>query len=114
MHWDQQAVRVRYEVAPAGEQWATITFRSVFAIFLGAPNEEAIERHRLWGRGLKLWTFMEAPNSDWIADLERRNRVHSRHNAEHYRELRHVICVFQDETLECPAHEFHYELEIGK
>ena len=39
-------------------------------------------------------------DSPLIAQLERRNRVHPYHSAEHLKRYRHWIITFQDDTLE--------------
>ena len=55
------------------------------------PNEEAISSHRLYDVGLREVQWLgEVYESDLIADLERRDRVHPDHSAERYTELRHT------------------------
>jgi hypothetical protein len=82
-----------------------VSFRGVRAFYFGAPNDEALDGHRLWGRGLSLLSFQEVHPSDWIAELQNRNRVHPQHSAQSFTKLRHFIVTFKETTLECVANE---------
>jgi hypothetical protein len=95
---------MKYPVAPADEAgYALATFSGVRCFYLGAPNDEALDGHRLSSHGLKPWAFQEVINSDWISELERRNRVHPSHGKALFEGLNHYIVTFQDETFECIA-----------
>jgi len=72
-----------------------------YHVSLGAPNDEALAGHPLHGSGLEHYAAHEVRNSDLIATLEQRNRVHRHHRSESFESLRHVIITFHDETLEC-------------
>jgi hypothetical protein len=100
---DGRAV-VRYTVSPqSGGGEAEVKFSSVRAFYLGSPNDEALNGHRLWGRGLSFYSFQEVIHSDWITELERRNEVHSRHSKKLFEGLRHFVITFKEQTLECVA-----------
>jgi hypothetical protein len=95
---------VRYTVSSdSGGGEAEIKFSRVRAFYLGSPNDEALNGHRLWGRGLDFYSFREVVHSDWIAELERRNRVHSQHSTKLFEGLRHFVITFKEQTLECVA-----------
>ncbi len=66
----------------------------------GSPNDEAISGHRLAKIGLTAYAAFEVSNSTWIAELERANRVHHRHDPRMFSSLRHFIFTFHDSTLE--------------
>ncbi len=68
------------------------------------PNDAAISGHRLYGRGLDqvLWAG-EVLDSEWTADLERRNRVHPSHQPERFSELRHFVLPLKEDTVEVVA-----------
>lgn len=89
-------------------------FSGVCAFYRGAPNDEALGGHRLWGKGLRHYSFQEVLNSDWIAELERRNRVHPRHSADVFNSLRHFVVTFKDETVECVARTLDAKHENGE
>jgi len=98
---------VQYTVSPqSGGGEAEVKFLGVRAFYLGSPNDEALKGHRLWGRGLDFYSFQEVIHSDWIAELERRNRVHSSHSMKLFEGLRHFIITFKEQTLECVARTF--------
>jgi len=95
---------LRYAAAVAiGAGNVEASFSGVRAFYRGAPNDEALSGHRLWGQGLRPYSFQEVLNSDWIAELERRNRVHPRHSVDLFNSLRHFVVTFKDETVECVA-----------
>lgn len=75
-----------------------------WAAIMGPPNDEAIEGHRLYSRGLSdvLWAGT-VEQSEWIADLERRNRVHSGHNPAWFARLTHFILPLKEDTVEVIA-----------
>ncbi|MFH1346546.1 MAG: hypothetical protein ABIL01_35945 [Pseudomonadota bacterium] len=98
---------VRYTVSrQSGGGEAEVKFTAVRAFYLGSPNDEGLEGHRLWGRGLSFYSFQEVIHSDWIAELERRNRVHARHSTKLFEGLRHFVMTFKEQTLECVARTF--------
>jgi hypothetical protein len=70
------------------------------------PNDEARHGHRLWDAGLcdVLW-FGEVSDSALIADLERRNRVHSHHDPRRFDGLRHWIVPLKGSVVEVVARE---------
>ena len=80
-----------------------ISFNSVSAHYNGWPNDEVLHAHRLWGRGLTFYAMHEVVNSDWLAELERRNSVHPRHIPGLILRDRHFIGTYQDGTFECIA-----------
>jgi hypothetical protein len=75
-------------------------------IYFGPPNDEALAGHPLYGAGLQPYEFTEVLSSPWIAAMERRNRVHDRHNPVRFSDLRHFILPFHDSTFECVAWSF--------
>jgi hypothetical protein len=56
------------------------------------PNDEAISGHRLYESGLRDVRWVgEVLDSSLIANLERRNRVHDRHDPSRFTSLRHWV-----------------------
>jgi hypothetical protein len=72
-------------------------------IYFGPPNDEALAGHPLYSAGIQPYEFTEVLRSPWIAAMERRNRVHDRHNPARFSDLRHFILPFHDSTFECAA-----------
>jgi hypothetical protein len=74
----------------------------------GGPNDEGIERHRLWRSGLRgCLRSAEVHNSRWIATEE--NRVHPDTLAD----LRHYILLLKDETIEVLARDVRLHRHPG-
>lgn len=74
------------------------------AHYFGPPNDEALQGHPLFARGLRWYGVYEVQDSSWIRLLERRNRGHDKHRPESYAALRHFAFTFHDSTFECIAH----------
>jgi hypothetical protein len=94
----------------ADQRCVVFRWRHARAVALEAPNDEAISGHRLYDRGLRdiLWAG-EVQRSAWIADLERRNRVHPYHQAERFAGERHYIFRLKENVAEVVS---MYPLEV--
>ena len=81
---------------------------------MGAPNDEALSGHRLYERGLAdlVWAGI-VKDSERIADLERRNRVHPHHNPERFTRLRHFILPLKEGTAEIIAEDVQVQRHSG-
>src|SRR5690349_22379400 len=95
------AVVVAYDDT-SGER-VFVRFVGVNSTLFGAPNDEALDSHPLYERGLTFYAFAEVEESPWVSDLERANRVHASHSPESFSGLRHFILPFHDSTFECVA-----------
>ncbi len=72
----------------------------------GAPNDEALFGHPLYGKGLKFYSVHRVENSSWLASLERQNSVHHLHDPKLFLDGKeHYIFTFHDSTLECVVNE---------
>lgn len=96
-----------------GEVVAVVSFHRCLAHSFGPPNDEALSGHPLYGSGLRPYGAHVVARSSWIAELERRNRVHSAHKAEHFQKYRHYILCFHDSTFECVAEGHRTQLLRG-
>ncbi len=86
----------------AGEEIAVIHFPLIVKIQFGLPNDEALGGHPLIGLGLKYYQVHRIDNSPWLAELERRNAIHPRHDKQRFlKDAIHYVFTFQDSTLEC-------------
>jgi hypothetical protein len=85
------------------ERWAIIEIKGCWAHFFGPPNDEALHGHPLYARGLTPYGVFKVRDSSWIRLMERRNRVHDRHDSSRYAKLSHLIFTFHDSTFECVA-----------
>ena len=82
-----------------------------FSATMGMPNDEARNGHRLYSRGLDVVRRIGiVRDSQLIVDLERRNRVHDRHNAAVFAALTHYIIPLKESVVEVAAH----DLTIGR
>jgi hypothetical protein len=80
---------------------AVVTLPNCTYFIFGAPNDEALGGHRLACCGLQYYSVHEVHESSLIAELERKNSIHAKHNRKWFLEdLKHFIITFQDSTLE--------------
>ena len=105
---------LRYETSD--DKFAVIQFPLVTSFQFGAPNDEALGGHPLSKFGLKYYQVHRVDNSPWIAELERRNAIHPRHDRERFiKEAVHYVFTFQDSTLECVVKDgqlWHPKIEV--
>jgi hypothetical protein len=79
----------------------------------GPPNDEGLEGHPLYSRGLDYHNCFEVRESSWIRSFERMNRVHMWHDATRFARYRHFIITFQDSTFECIAERYRVSIQTG-
>ena len=82
----------------------------VTAIRLGYPNDEALNGHRLFDKGLRWYGVWEVLMSDWPGELERVNQKHPKQFSGLFDGLRHIIFTFHDSTLEVLCRNFEVEV----
>jgi hypothetical protein len=90
---------------PAGEEapLGLVEFTGVHTVLFGGPNDEALNGHHLYGKGLQPYAIHEVRDSSWISEAEHVNSVHPYHQGGWHAWLRHFVITFHDETLECLA-----------
>jgi hypothetical protein len=82
-----------------------LVWKGTRAVRREPPNDEALSGHRLYYKGLRAVRWVgEVHESELIADLERRNRVHSRHDPSRYAQLHHWIVPLKGAVVEVVAH----------
>ena len=88
------------------EHVAVVEFEMYRSYMFGSPNDEAINGHPLYDRGLEPYSSFEVKGSSWIRQLERMNSVHPRHSPERFKVLHHYIFAFHDSIFECVAERY--------
>jgi hypothetical protein len=89
------------------EKIAIVEFNGCRSFMFGMPNDEALEGHPLFYRGVQHYGFYEVKESSWIKNLEKTNSVHDRHNrVAFFANLHHFIITFHDTTFECVARDY--------
>ena len=89
----------------APDSYAVVRF-DVHTHMFGSPNDETLNGHPLYNKGLGFYGAYQVLNSPWIKQLENMNSVHPRHTPELFHDLLHYIFTFHDSTLECVARSF--------
>jgi hypothetical protein len=97
------SLAVAYYTTPGDGAVALVSFTMPHIHLFGAPNDEALDGHPLYERGLSFYGAFEIRESSWIRSLERMNRVHMFHDTSRFAACRHFILTFHDTTFECVA-----------
>ena len=104
---NDRACVLAYAIEP-DEEWVIVTL-SGRTIYFGPPNDETLQSHPLYEKGLKFYAMHEVLDSSWISQLEKQNRVHRLHNPERFSRLRHFIWTFHDSTFEIVAEKLDWQ-----
>ena len=96
------------------EAFAVVRFKSCYAHMFGPPNDEALNGHPLFERGLMFYGVFEIQDSSWLRKLEKMNSVHDRHDKQRFMcSKKHFIFTFHDSTFECIAEGLDIEVSTG-
>ena len=109
---DRVSVKVgNVEVQVAGEiaDLAVVEFEGCSCTKMGAPNDEVLGGHPLYGKGLVHYRAQAVENSAWLKELDAINAVHWNYQPKFKRELKHYVFPFHDSTFECVARSFKVE-----
>lgn len=83
-----------------------IKFFRVSIYKYGTPDDEVLHGHPYYKLGLGFYSFSELKNSDWIEELIKINSVHAQFNKKNWKNCRHFILTFKDQTFECVADDY--------
>lgn len=112
-NWDGSYAHVVDPETQEQRPIAVVEFRRCLVHKFGAPNDEAIDGHRLTGRGLVAYRAHTVERSRWLAENESINSVHARHSPEAFAKYTHYVLAFHDETFECLAHGFEVRTYVA-
>ena len=86
------------------EKWiALVEFRNCLIYKFGAPSDETIDRHELWGKGLSFYDAHLVENSRWINELV--GGAFGSLSTDAYSRTKHLIFAFHDDFFECLAND---------
>lgn len=88
----------------ADQRHVVLRWGGCVAAVMQPPNDEALAGHPLYDKGLSAIDWAgEVIESEWIARLERQNRVHPNHDPSRYTHLRHFVLPLKEKTVEAVA-----------
>jgi hypothetical protein len=82
------------------QTFGVLTFERVSEVLFGGPNDEALQKHRLYGNGIGAYAVHEVFNSRWAAMTWNYNVPVGQPGTHR---ARHFVAVFHDSTLEVLA-----------
>lgn len=91
--------------------FALITFCHAVAHYFGPPDEETLEKHPLFDKGLQRWGSYRVSSSSWLAQLKSLTKD-SKYHQDLYGQCQHFILTFHDTTFECVCRD--YSVREGK
>lgn len=89
---------------------AVVQFHRSLMHLLGPPNDEAIQGHPLWCRGLESYGAYQVNDSSLLRRVAAMNYVHPRNNPAAFDRLHHYIITFHDSTFECLAESYDFSI----
>ena len=98
--WDGSWSRMVTAADSVAELFLVMQFWGCASVRFGAPNDEALNGHALFGSGLQLYRAHEVRNSAWLEEHIAVNAVHPSHDEARWRTLNHFVLTFHDETFE--------------
>jgi hypothetical protein len=96
------------EVPSASSGIAIVRLQHCLITRFGYPNDEALEGHPLYPRGLGFYGAFEVNNSSWLAQLQEQNRRRFPEYKMPHR--RHIVITFHDSMFEGLADAVHASL----
>lgn len=111
--WDGTYVTVRSPTDEDASPLLLIEISRCHDVRMGGPNDEAINGHPLYGRGLSGYQAHEVVNSRWLEHVIRVNSVHPHHSEEPFRQLHHYLLPFHDEMVEALGQSIQVSLVMG-
>ena len=90
------------------ERPAFVRLLSPLMHMFGPPNDEALQGHPLWSRGLDYYGVFRVDQSSLVRGAM--NRVHPRHTGSLFEGHNHYIFTFHDSTFECVAKSMKFEI----
>ena len=96
------ALRARWD--DADDRAVVLSWVDARLASIGPPNDEAINGHPLYEKGLRdvLWVGT-VHDSELVAELERRNRVHPGHRRAGWKGLHHFVVRTKEKLIEVVA-----------
>lgn len=111
--WDGTWTRMASPADTAEAELIRIDITGYASVRMGAPNDEALHGHPLYGRGLVGYHANEIHNSAWLEQHIRVNSVHPAHRDEPWRQLRHILLAFHDEMIEVLCRDIRAQVVRG-
>jgi hypothetical protein len=113
---DEQAVVLTYlpqerDSSEGPSTFCFVRFNRVWTHSFGAPNDETLEGHPLWDRGLGFYGVFRVDESSLVRRLARMNSVHKQHDYSTFDGLSHYIFTFHDSAFECAARSYEVVIE---
>jgi len=91
-----------------------VEFKGCIDTMFGGSNDEALNGHPLYSRGLTFYSAHEVLKSSWIKICEKMNSVHPYHDRKFFYKKKHYIITFHDDMFECIADEYTYKIFKGE
>lgn len=110
--WDGSYANVVDPTSDSHEPLAIVEFKRCYAHKFGGHNDEVIEGHPLYGKGLQPYAAHEVVNSRWLAAEQAINSIHGGYRPETWTKLKHYLLELHDENFECLAE--GYEIQLAR
>jgi len=108
--WDGSYVNVIDNKSNTDYPIAIVEFIHPQSHRFGIVNDEAINGHPLYLKGLRPYSAHIIENSSWINEIKQIHKVHRYFREEKWTKLNHFFLFFHDEVFEVIAEDFKVEI----
>lgn len=88
-------------IGNSSDSFLAVMFANSIHIRLGFPGRDCIEESEFWDAGLKGLEFVEVLNSPLMARLIEMEKRAEEYNPHTWKEVKHILLYFHDESFEC-------------
>ncbi len=96
-----------------GNKVVQATLINEYNIRIGGPNDEVLEGHPLWGKGIDYGDAFVINNSEWKRTYQEINKAHDNYNEVSWQTLQHFMWTFHDYMVEALAETFEVTIHEG-
>jgi hypothetical protein len=101
--YDLKDVKVMDPRSGDSRPLALVQFLGCRVFQFGGPNDEVMNGHPLYGKGLSPYGAHRVANSRWLAEQQRINSVHWQYDPSSWLGTYHYVLLFHDSLFECLA-----------
>ena len=108
--WDGTYATMVNPADEIAQHLAVVEFKFPASMGFGSPNDEGLDGHPLYGKGLEPYEAQIVENSRRIAELKAISKAHGSYHPERWDELKHYVLWFHDKTFECIARGYQVDV----
>ena len=109
-NWDGSYTTLIDNKSDTSSPIAIVTFIRPNSHRFGIVNDEAVNGHPLYDKGLEVYRAHIIENSSWIEELKSIHKAHPYYSDDHWVDDKHFLLFFHDEIFEIIARDYKIEV----